>query len=39
MIFQRRSTFPWRNVLDNVAFPLEIAGLPGPSATTARAIS
>src|ERR1700730_6959109 len=28
MIFQKESTFPWRNVLDNVAFPLEIAGLP-----------
>ena len=28
MIFQEESTFPWRNVLDNVAFPLEIAGLP-----------
>jgi len=28
MIFQEESTFPWRNVLENVAFPLEIAGLP-----------
>ena len=28
MILQEESTFPWRNVLDNVAFPLEIAGLP-----------
>jgi NitT/TauT family transport system ATP-binding protein len=27
MIFQEESTFPWRTVLDNVAFPLEIAGL------------
>src|SRR5262245_38011833 len=27
MIFQEESTFPWRNVLDNVAFPLEIAGI------------
>ena len=27
MIFQEESTFPWRNVIDNVAFPLEIAGL------------
>jgi len=26
MIFQEESTFPWRNVIDNVAFPLEIAG-------------
>ena len=23
MIFQEESTFPWRTVLDNVAFPLE----------------
>jgi NitT/TauT family transport system ATP-binding protein len=28
MIFQEESTFPWRNVLDNVAFPLEIANVP-----------
>jgi NitT/TauT family transport system ATP-binding protein len=28
MVFQEESTFPWRNVLENVAFPLEIAGLP-----------
>jgi NitT/TauT family transport system ATP-binding protein len=28
MIFQEESTFPWRNVIDNVAFPLEIARLP-----------
>jgi NitT/TauT family transport system ATP-binding protein len=28
MIFQEESTFPWRNVVDNVAFPLEIAGMP-----------
>src|SRR5215468_1185592 len=27
MIFQEESTFPWRTVLDNVAFPLEIAGI------------
>jgi NitT/TauT family transport system ATP-binding protein len=27
MIFQEESTFPWRNVVDNVAFPLEIAGM------------
>src|SRR5260221_12482616 len=27
MIFQEESTFPWRTVLDNVAFPLEVAGL------------
>jgi NitT/TauT family transport system ATP-binding protein len=27
MIFQEESTFPWRTVLDNVAFPLEVAGM------------
>ncbi len=27
MIFQEESTFPWRTVVDNVAFPLEIAGM------------
>jgi NitT/TauT family transport system ATP-binding protein len=27
MIFQEESTFPWRNVIDNVAFPLEVAGM------------
>jgi len=28
MIFQEESAFPWRNVIDNVAFPLEIANVP-----------
>jgi NitT/TauT family transport system ATP-binding protein len=28
MIFQEESTFPWRSVIDNVAFPLEIVGMP-----------
>jgi NitT/TauT family transport system ATP-binding protein len=28
MVFQEESTFPWRTVLENVAFPLEIAGVP-----------
>jgi NitT/TauT family transport system ATP-binding protein len=28
MVFQEESTFPWRTVIDNVAFPLEIGGLP-----------
>jgi NitT/TauT family transport system ATP-binding protein len=28
MVFQEESTFPWRTVIDNVAFPLEIAGTP-----------
>src|SRR6185295_16892439 len=28
MIFQEESTFPWRTVVDNVAFPVEIAGMP-----------
>jgi NitT/TauT family transport system ATP-binding protein len=27
MVFQEESTFPWRTVLDNVAFPLEIRGV------------
>ncbi|MGE5539726.1 MAG: ABC transporter ATP-binding protein [Gemmatimonas sp.] len=27
MVFQEESTFPWRTVLDNVAFPLEIQGV------------
>ena len=27
MVFQDESTFPWRSVIDNVAFPLEIAGM------------
>jgi NitT/TauT family transport system ATP-binding protein len=26
MVFQEESTFPWRTVAENVAFPLEIAG-------------
>jgi NitT/TauT family transport system ATP-binding protein len=27
MVFQEESTFPWRNVIENVAFPLEIEGV------------
>jgi NitT/TauT family transport system ATP-binding protein len=27
MVFQEESTFPWRNVIDNVAFPLELRGI------------
>ena len=27
MVFQEEATFPWRTVIDNVAFPLEIAGM------------
>ena len=27
MVFQEESTFPWRSVIDNVAFPLELRGL------------
>jgi NitT/TauT family transport system ATP-binding protein len=28
MVFQEESTFPWRTTLENVAFPLEIMGVP-----------
>ena len=28
MVFQEESTFPWRTAIDNVAFPLEAAGIP-----------
>jgi len=28
MVFQEDSTFPWRTVTDNVAFPLELIGMP-----------
>jgi NitT/TauT family transport system ATP-binding protein len=28
MVFQEESTFPWRTVVENVAFPLEVAGMP-----------
>jgi NitT/TauT family transport system ATP-binding protein len=27
MVFQEESTFPWRNVTDNVTFPLELTGM------------
>ena len=27
MVFQEESTFPWRTVIENVGFPLEIAGV------------
>ena len=27
MVFQEESTFPWRSVIENVAFPLEITGV------------
>jgi NitT/TauT family transport system ATP-binding protein len=30
MVFQEESAFPWRTVLQNVAFPLEIAGVAKP---------
>ena len=40
MMFQEESTFPWRTVIDNVAFPLEIAGhAEGASASSAPSIS
>jgi NitT/TauT family transport system ATP-binding protein len=28
MVFQEESTFPWRTTIENVAFPLEAAGMP-----------
>lgn len=28
MVFQEESTFPWRTTLQNVMFPMEIAGMP-----------
>jgi NitT/TauT family transport system ATP-binding protein len=28
MVFQEESAFPWRSVIDNVAFPLELIGMP-----------
>ena len=30
MVFQEESTFPWRTVIENVAFPLEISRVPSP---------
>ncbi len=27
IVFQEESTFPWRDVIDNVAFPLELGGM------------
>lgn len=36
MVFQEESTFPWRTVEENVAFPLEIAGM-GKAARLAEA--
>jgi NitT/TauT family transport system ATP-binding protein len=30
MVFQEESAFPWRTVLENIAFPLEISGMPKP---------
>jgi NitT/TauT family transport system ATP-binding protein len=28
MVFQEESTFPWRTLIDNVSFPLELVGMP-----------
>jgi NitT/TauT family transport system ATP-binding protein len=30
IVFQEESTFPWRSVIENVAFPLEVLGLAKP---------
>jgi len=30
MVFQEESTFPWLTTIENVAFPLDVAGLPKP---------
>ncbi len=30
MVFQEESTFPWLTTLENVAFPLDVAGVPRP---------
>jgi ABC-type nitrate/sulfonate/bicarbonate transport system ATPase subunit len=34
LVFQEYALFPWRTVLDNVAFPLEMRGLPSHEALT-----
>ena len=39
MVFQEESTFPWRTVVENVAFPLEIAGVERRAASSARSTS
>ncbi len=31
MVFQEESTFPWLTTLENVAFPLDVAGMPKPA--------
>src|SRR5260370_27330741 len=39
MVFPEETTFPWRSVLDNVAFPLELPGLhSSPRAAAARGL-
>ena len=38
MVFQEESTFPWRTVTDNVAFPLELVGMTSTSAFSPAAI-
>ncbi len=38
MVFQEESTFPWLTTLENVAFPLDVAGMP-KAARLARAQS
>ena len=39
MVFQEESTFPWLTAIENVAFPLDVAGLPkGERGDRARAL-
>ena len=39
MVFQEESTFPWRTVIENIAFPLEIAGMAKAERWSAPGIS
>src|SRR6516225_3269399 len=39
MVFQEESTFPWRTLIDNVSFPLELVGIPRSNVRSVRVIS